>query len=133
MARDAFSHVIPDRNLVKVLHECVRRALREHGRRRTEPARLRKTTGSTPKGRTIPAAVSREVWRRDDGSCAFVSADGRRCGSTYQVQLHHLLAYAKNGPATAANLSLRCSIHNRFHAEQDFGAEKMARMCRQEE
>jgi hypothetical protein len=32
--RDALSHVIPDRKLEKVLHECIRRTLEQHARRR---------------------------------------------------------------------------------------------------
>ena len=133
--RDALSHQIPDRGLEAVLHECIRRTLREVARRRTggDTART-KVAAETPKPkgrrRGIPAAVRKAVWRRDQGSCAFVSADGRRCGSTYQLELHHIQAFAKGGPATAVNISLRCSRHNRFHADEDFGAEKMARVTR---
>ena len=134
-ARDALSHQIPDRGLEAVLHECIRRTLREITRRRTGGDKARtEVPGETPKPkgrrRGIPAAVRKAVWRRDQGSCAFVSTDGRRCGSTYQLELHHVQAFAKGGPATAGNLSLRCSSHNRFHADQDFGADKMARMTR---
>ena len=131
--RDALSHQIPDRGLEAVLHECIRRTLLEVARRRTGGDKSRTDVAAEipkPRGRGIPAAVRKAVWRRDQGSCAFVSADGRRCGSTYQLELHHVQAFAKGGPATAANISIRCSGHNGLHADKDFGAEKMARMTR---
>jgi 5-methylcytosine-specific restriction endonuclease McrA len=76
--------------------------------------------------RYIPAAVRREVWKRDDGRCAFVSGDGHRCASTQQVQFHHIVAHAKGGLSTVSNLSLRCAAHNKHHAELDFGASHVA-------
>src|SRR5690606_13653310 len=35
------------------------------------------------KGRYVPASVKREVWRRDQGRCAFVAPDGTRCGAAH--------------------------------------------------
>jgi hypothetical protein len=61
------------------------------------------------------------------GSCAFVGSTGRRCNSRHQVQLHHLDPFARGGRATAANLTLRCRVHNHHAAEQDYGAEQIAR------
>ena len=66
------------------------------------------------------------MWRRDEGRCAFVSADGRRCGATYKLEFHHLHPFAKGGAATVANLAVRCAAHNGFHAVMDFGSERMA-------
>jgi len=54
------------------------------------------------KGRHIPAAVIRAVWRRDEGRCAFASGDGKRCGSTSGVEFHHVQPFAVGGAATAA-------------------------------
>jgi hypothetical protein len=65
-------------------------------------------------GRYIPAPVKRGVWRRDRGRCAFVAADGARCESTSGVEFHHVQPYAAGGPATEANIALRCRAHNGF-------------------
>jgi 5-methylcytosine-specific restriction endonuclease McrA len=130
--RDALSHQIPDRRLETVLHECIRRTLKEHRRRRTGADtawRVRakvEPQAAKPRGRYIAVDVRREVWRRDEGRCAYVSPDGRRCGSTYQLEFHHVEPFAKGGPATVANLGLRCKRHNGFHAALDFGADGMA-------
>lgn len=127
--RSALSHQIPDGNLESVLHACLRHMLRHCERRRrgsgkpTSPASGERGSG----GRYIPASVRDEVWRRDEGRCAFVGTDGHRCGSTYQLELHHVHPFAKGGPATAANLTLTCAAHNRFLADKDYGAEAVAR------
>ena len=75
--------------------------------------------------RYIPAAVRREVWERDRGRCAFVDARGQRCRATSALEFHHVLPHARGGPATPANLGLRCRTHNQLAAEEDFGRDFM--------
>jgi 5-methylcytosine-specific restriction endonuclease McrA len=129
LVRDALSHVVPDRKLEKVLHECIRRTLEQHARRRTgnDSGSDKRTGGKArkakPRGRYLPVEVRREVWRRDEGRCAFVSADGRRCGATYKLEFHHIHPYAKGGAASVDNISVRCAMHNGFHAVMDFDSD----------
>jgi hypothetical protein len=73
--------------------------------------------------RTIPAAVRRSVFERDENRCAFVDARGVRCRETQRLELHHHEPFARGGPSTAENLSLYCSAHNALAAEHDFGRE----------
>ena len=68
----------------------------------------------------MPAAVKREVWRRDEGRCAFVGAAGR-CAERGFLELHHVVAFAEGGTTDVANLQLRCRAHNAYEAEQWFG------------
>jgi hypothetical protein len=75
---------------------------------------------SAPRSRHIPAAVKREVWRRDDGRCAFVGAEGR-CRERGFVEFHHVVPFADGGAATPGNIELRCRAHNAYEAEQSFG------------
>jgi 5-methylcytosine-specific restriction endonuclease McrA len=74
-----------------------------------------------PSSRDTPRAVRRAVWRRDAGQCAFVSSTGRRCSERTFLEFHHVHPYAKQGPATVANISLRCRRHNQYEAELIFG------------
>jgi hypothetical protein len=67
------------------------------------------------RSRRIPAAVKREVWRRDEGQCTFVSAAGHRCASRARLEFHHCVAVADAGPATVENVRLLCAPHH--HAE----------------
>ena len=75
----------------------------------------------TVRSRHVPREVQRQVWRRDAGQCAFASPTGRRCTERTFLELHHREPYAMNGPATVANISLRCWRHNQYEAELIFG------------
>ena len=66
-------------------------------------------------GRSIPAAVRREVWRRDQGCCSYVDRHtGRRCGSRFFLELDHIVPVAQGGAAEPDNLRLRCWAHHRY-------------------
>ena len=129
--RAALSHTIPDGNLEKVLHACLRHMLRDCERRRQGAGKSREKSPRSAKGATgsryVPTSVRDEVWRRDKGRCTFVGTEGHRCGSTYQLELHHIDPFAKGGPSTAPNLTLTCAPHNRFLADKDYGAAHIAR------
>ncbi len=63
----------------------------------------------------------RELVAKLGARCTFVDATGRRCREATRLELHHQQPFARGGPATAANLSLRCRAHNALAAERDFG------------
>ena len=71
--------------------------------------------------RHIPAAVRREVWKRDGGRCAFVGTHGR-CPERGLLEFHHVEPYAIGGAAKVDNIELRCRAHNVHEAEQYFGS-----------
>ena len=79
------------------------------------------------RSRHIPNEVKRAVWWRDRGQCAFVSPGGHRCTERSYLELHHIHPYALDGPATVGNIALRCSRHNQWEAERDFGQRAMNR------
>ncbi len=120
------SHTVPDGNTVTVLHTAIRRAITacEKQRRGSDRPRPRKMP-PPPRGRAIPTEVRREVWQRDGASCAYVSAAGTRCGSTHQLEFHHVEPAGRNGPPTVANISLRCRPHNSYAADLDYGRDFM--------
>jgi hypothetical protein len=125
--RAALSHTLPAGGLEEVLHECVRVTLATIERRR-RGAGKKQLSKAPPLGSPyVPVAVRDQVWRRDEGRCAFVGSGGHRCNSRHRVQMHHLDPRAKGGAATADNLSLRCRVHNLYAAEQDYGRDYIAR------
>ena len=83
------------------------------------------SAASAARSRYIPTAVKRAVWYRDRGQCAFVSLSGQRCVEREFLELHHIQPYALKGPATTANIALRCRLHNAYEAEVVFGARAM--------
>jgi hypothetical protein len=69
----------------------------------------------------VPPAVKRAAWQTDGGQCGYVAASGRRCTERTFLEFHHVQARAKQGPATVANIRLRCWRHNQYEAELVFG------------
>jgi uncharacterized protein (TIGR03435 family) len=66
--------------------------------------------------------VKRDVWRRDEGQCAFVGRNGR-CTERGFLEFHHVQPFAAGGAATSANIQLRCRAHNAYEASLFFGSE----------
>lgn len=85
-----------------------------------------------PIKRQIPQGIRDQVFQRDK-SCAYLSPDGRRCGSKHDLEVHHLRPFAKGGDHSLENLSLRCREHNCYQAKQDFGQAFMAKYVREAE
>jgi hypothetical protein len=124
----------PNGDLSAVLREAVRCALEMHGKRKgaVEPSRKVKAPAAkevdeggqrAPMAREpIPAAVRREVWKRDGGTCSWRGDDGRRCGSTWKLELDHVVPAALGGRSTVNDLRICCASHNRLHAEQILAA-----------
>ena len=119
--QDLLRHAIPngdpsavlDRALTLLVADLERRRLGHVRRPRPAPTRGSASTGGS---RHVPAAMRRAVWRRDEGRCAFKGPHGR-CRETGHLELHHIVPFARGGPTTVANLSLRCRAHNSYEAE----------------
>jgi len=141
------SHKIPNGDLGAVVREAIRCGIEKYRKGAPAPAQKRSPRtpavqpdkphgASTPTAlapaptRHVPAAVRREVWKRDEGSCAWIGEDGRRCGSRWQLELDHIQPVALGGTSTADNLRIACRPHNMLHAEQVYGREHMDRFRR---
>jgi hypothetical protein len=81
------------------------------------------TTGAASRAQSRHTAnhAKRSAWRHDEGQCAFVTKDGRRCTERAFLEFHHVVPYALGGPSTPDNISLRCRRHNQYEAELVFG------------
>jgi hypothetical protein len=109
-----------DRALTLLLDKVEKTKLGAAARPRPYPA-IRPKTDNSASSRDLPRAVKRGSWRRDGGQCGFVSPTGRRCSERTFLEFHHIQPYAKRGPATVENISLRCWRHNQYEAELIFG------------
>ena len=110
-------------------------AIEKHGKRRgtVKPTHSREPEprSPTPGVRApIPAAVRREVMERDGGRPTYLSPDGRRCASTWQLELDHVRGALVTGTSTAAELTVRCRPHNQLRARDVFGRAHVARRIR---
>jgi 5-methylcytosine-specific restriction endonuclease McrA len=131
------SHKIPNGDLTAVLREAIRCGIERHGKRKgatslAQPRRQAEVGNAKsdhgagqPNSRHIPAAVRRDVWKRDGGRCTFVGPDGCRCDSRWQLEFDHIIPAALGGTSTVGNVRLRCRGHNMLHAERIYGRERM--------
>ncbi|MDD5657597.1 MAG: HNH endonuclease signature motif containing protein [Elusimicrobia bacterium] len=82
-------------------------------RLRRQPPR----TASLVESRRIPQSVKDEVWARDGGRCAFVSAGGKRCDERDGLEFDHVVPWAMGGRShDPRNIRLLCRAHNRLRA-----------------
>ena len=87
------------------------------------PAKEAKGERQQTRRRYIPRAVRREVFARDGEQCTYVDTEGNRCPARGYLELDHIHAKALGGGEEAANLRVRCRLHNHWYAEQIFGRE----------
>lgn len=80
------------------------------------------------RSRHISSAVRTAVWKRDAAQCAFVTSSGSRCSERSYLEFHHVQPFARLGPPTVANISLRCRRHNQYEAELVFGSRDRSSM-----
>jgi hypothetical protein len=119
-ARDLLRHQIPTGELGLVLDRALAVLVEQlEKQKHAATRRHRPARQATRNGRSVPAAVRRAVWARDQGRCAFVGALGR-CHETGFLEFHHLQPFAAGGATTVANLQLRCRAHNMHEAQVYF-------------
>jgi hypothetical protein len=119
--QDLLRHVIPTGDAADIFDRALTLLLADLERRRcAEASRPRLAGEPRSSSRHIPAAVRREVWRRDEGRCAFMGSTGR-CRETGFLEFHHVEPYAAGGLATAGNIQLRCRAHNLYEVSRCFG------------
>lgn len=116
-------HTLPNGDPAEIVDRALTLLLKELERHRcAATSSPRASREATAAGRHIPAAVRHDVWRRDDGRCAFVGRNGR-CTERGFLEFHHVQPYAAGGVANAANIQLRCRAHNKYEASLVIGSE----------
>lgn len=120
-ARELLRHKYPVGALEDIIFEALEALLEKRDPDRHPPPKIRRGQG-IPGGRGVPAWVKRIVWDRDAGACAFMGADGLRCGSRDWLEYDHIVPWAKGGSSTdPGNLRLLCRTHNQQEARGAFG------------
>ncbi|UCH83873.1 MAG: HNH endonuclease, partial [Candidatus Latescibacterota bacterium] len=70
------------------------------------------------------------VFTRDGGRCTYIGTNGKRCNSTWGLEIDHIEPHARGGANAANNLRLLCGRHNRLEAERVMGVGITARRGR---
>jgi hypothetical protein len=127
--RALLRHQIPNGDLGEIFERALK-LLHAQVRKQRFAQTDRPRTSREPKGRPsrhLPAEIRREVEKRDQGCCTYVSKDGRRCQARDFLQFHHLDNWAWSKRHSVDRIVLRCWGHNQHAARQDFGESWMAR------
>jgi hypothetical protein len=121
-ARELLRHTVPSGDPGEIVDRALTALIAEIARKKCGEAKTaaRSPRPSASSSRHVPAAVKRAVWVRDRGRCAYVSRGGRRCGETGFLEFHHVRPFAVGGPATLANIELRCRAHNAYESRVFF-------------
>ncbi len=120
--QDLLRHQIPDGDVGQIIDRALSALLEDLAKKKLAATdRPRASRGIDHGSRTIPAAVKRDVWLRDDGRCAFIGKNGHRCAEGGFLELHHVVPHAAGGAPTVDNIQLRCRAHNGYEAELYFG------------
>lgn len=121
-ARELIGHAGP-RDLAEVLKrglELLVQTLRKSKYAETAKPRAQRAEAT---GRHVPAAIRRAVAERDGHQCTFEGPDGRRCSERSDLELDHIIPFARGGKTIVDNLRWLCGRHNQHEAERVFGSE----------
>jgi 5-methylcytosine-specific restriction endonuclease McrA len=124
-AQDLLRHTIPNGDAGVILEQALGLLVHQLERKKLAAAkrpRVARESQAPTRSRHIPAAVRRDVWRRDQARCAFVGTHGR-CPERGFLEFHHVSPFADGGEATAGNIQLRCRAHHQHEADLWDGAD----------
>lgn len=135
-AQALLRHQLPDGDMAEIFERALTLLVQDAKRKRfaqtSDRRRSKAMRESGSASRHIPAKIKRAVCARDGGRCAFVGANGRRCGSRDFLEFHHRDPWARTRRHSIDRIELRCRGHNRYAAVQDYGAAYMARFTRRD-
>jgi hypothetical protein len=127
LAQDLLRHAVPSGDPAVIFARALDVLLEELVRQKYAVTPVpRASRGQAWDSRHIPAEVKRAVFIRDRGRCAFVGADGHRCGERAFVEFHHVIPWGAGGRPTVENIELRCRAHNDYEAEVFYGPARRA-------
>jgi hypothetical protein len=138
-ARALMRHRRPDGDLAAILDRALTLLLKEVKKRRFGSSDRPRSSGKGGKAddasvsRHIPVKIRRRVFRRDEGRCTYVDAQGRRCEAREFLEFHHLDPWARDRHHDADRIVLMCRAHNQWAAEADYGRRFMRRKRRDSE
>jgi hypothetical protein len=128
LAKDMLGHAVPSGDDAAILDRALTALLAELAKKKFADTRNPRSSRGTKAGARAPSAqVTRTVWLRDLGRCAFVGNSGHRCGERRFVEFHHLDPYVLGGEATVDRIQLRCRRHNDYEGRLYFGKRRPAR------
>jgi hypothetical protein len=145
-ARDLLSHALPNATWAEVIDylahdfiqcktapvgKCVNKKGKAPTERMTEPTNKPEYTEHSDPGVGRGSAENANATSIPLRSCEYVDPQsGRRCGSTYQLEIDHIVPKALGGSDDPSNLRCLCKQHNLLEAERTLGRDCMQKYRR---
>ena len=130
-AQDLLRHRIPDGDVGTIVEKALAVLVADLEKERFAEGRKDRQKPTTnddgPQSRYVPAAIRREVYKRDGGRCTFTDDSGRRCAETSALEFDHCDGFARTHMHRADRIRLLCRAHNQHAAEKMYGRAFMER------
>jgi hypothetical protein len=115
------AHAYPNMTTKELVAYLAKLGLKKHDPAQQE-VKAKATPAPNESARHVSRPVARQVWKRDQSRCTWSDPKtGRKCRSTYRLQIDHLQPFALGGKTSLQNLRLLCFHHNQLEAERVFG------------
>ncbi|WP_374077458.1 HNH endonuclease [Bdellovibrio bacteriovorus] len=122
-AKDLLSHVLPDGNWAELFTLLAKKHVQKELGKVDKPKKKKLTHNFLPQRnrRNIKITLKRELLKKAHHCCEYIdSHSGKKCESTYQLQIDHCIPLACGGSDTPENLRVLCRTHN-IHAAYQWG------------
>jgi 5-methylcytosine-specific restriction endonuclease McrA len=114
------AHSLPDASWVELLEHLADQELKRIDPELKSSQRVAPSPGELKLGRQ-PLSTARKllIWKKAQSRCEFTDPKtGKRCSSTYALQIDHIHPVVLGGTNDPQNLRLLCRTHNLFEAER---------------
>ncbi len=122
LVREAFELLLEKKDPERKIQKQERKEILRPSRPQNDQNAKRPQNDRQNNTRYIPQSLQREVFKRDEGRCSYVSPEGKHCGEKNFLELDHIHPWSLGGNSTSENLRLLCRTHNQWRSEKTFEA-----------
>ncbi|RYZ65628.1 MAG: HNH endonuclease [Proteobacteria bacterium] len=120
--RDLTSHSNFNASLADLIEKMADEFIKRHDPMEKKLRAIKTEASSATDVKPSIATLRNRVFQLDGQRCSFKDhRSGKTCGSTFQLEIDHIMPKALGGTDNLDNLRVYCRVHNQFAAQQTFG------------
>lgn len=120
--RDLTSHSNFSASLADLIEKMADEFIKRHDPMEKKLRAIKTEASSATDVKPSIATLRNRVFQLDGQRCSFKDhRSGKTCGSTFQLEIDHIMPKALGGKDELENLRVYCRAHNQFAAQQTFG------------
>lgn len=121
-AKELMKHQHPKGETVPLLKDVLKNQLKSIDPLQRKTRAVAQSQTSRVQTRRIQRGIQAQVWKKDEGRCAYISPEGKRCEERGGLEIDHRQPWAHGGSSNDIdNLRLLCFSHNRWLGIKTFG------------